>query len=126
MKELTDAEWKRRFDEYMKHVGPNLGTSFYGCLGWASLMSANFRDIMHDEGYEIDGYDEEKAEEAELEAEARREQEYVEKFGQEAWNAQFEAENQAEIARETAFIARYGRQAFEALQGGEVPPEKPE
>jgi hypothetical protein len=44
-------------------------------------MSANFGDMMHDEGYEIEGYDEEKAEEAELEAQARREEEYVGKFG---------------------------------------------
>jgi hypothetical protein len=125
MKKLTDAEWKRRFDEYMEQVGPNPGTSFYGAWGWASLMSANFGDMMHDEGYEIEGYDEEKAEEAELEAQARREEEYVGKFGQEAWDALFDAENQAELAREAAFIAKYGKEAFARLEGAVVPAEEP-
>jgi hypothetical protein len=99
MKKLGEGEWKARFETYLKEHGPNPATSFFGSGGWYACMASNLRDVLHDEGFEIDGYEENKAIKAKYEEEYAREVAYVTQFGQAAWKEFRRAELDETLAR---------------------------
>lgn len=39
---INSKEYFEKLDQYLKEVGPNPGTSFYGAMAWASLKEDEF------------------------------------------------------------------------------------
>jgi hypothetical protein len=58
---LTDQDYQVRFAAYLKEQGPNPSTDVTGSSEWVSLKHSEFREILRREGFEIEGYEKDRA-----------------------------------------------------------------
>ena len=48
--EISEKEYYKRLDNYLRECGPNPGTTFFGAWGWYAAKKNQFEKQMQQEG----------------------------------------------------------------------------
>ena len=51
---ISEKEYNKRLDDYLREQGPNPGTSFFGSWGWFATKKNEFNAMLKDDGISVE------------------------------------------------------------------------